>query len=382
MRILISAGEASGDLYASALATALRAVLPGASFFGCTGPRMRAAGVETVIDAASLNVVGLVEVIRHIPRIHGQFRKLAASATERRPDLAILTDAPDFHLRLAPKLRAMGVPVVYLVAPQAWAWRKGRIPAMRRDLNHLLCIFPFEEAFFRGHGVPATYIGHPLTRIVRPSMERKEFLSKHGLPLDRPLVTLLPGSRPGEIARHLTVLPAAVERIAGRAPASFVLATPAGLRQRLGFTFFTEPIGRAPIQHIEGETWDAIAHADLALAASGTVTIEAALLGAPMIAFYKVSPWSWWMGRYFVDVPFFSMVNLVAGKRVVPELIQDDCTPDALASHALELLANPAARDTMKRDLLDVSNRLATSRDPMETAAGIVMGIAQGEMRK
>lgn len=371
-RILISAGEASGDLYAAALVSALRARLSDATFFGCTGPRMRDAGVETVIDAASLNVVGLVEVVRHIPRIYVQFRKLLSAAEQRRPDLAILTDSPDFHLRLAPKLHRMGVPVVYLIAPQAWAWRKGRIPAMRRNLRHLLCIFPFEEAFFRGHGVHATYIGHPLPRIVRPSSTREEFFHRHGLATERPLVTLLPGSRPGEIARHLEILPAAVERIGPRA--SYVLATPSGLRQRLGAEFFTGPIGSAPIRHVEGETWDAIAHADLALAASGTVTIEAALLGTPMIAYYRVSEWTWWMGRYFVNVPFFSMVNLVAERRVVPELIQSDCTPARLAGEATRLLDDVGARNQMRRELGEVAARLATGRDPMETAADIVLG--------
>jgi lipid-A-disaccharide synthase len=372
--ILVSAGEASGDLYASALVNALRA-RTAATFFGTTGPRMRAAGVETVVDAASLNVVGLVEVVRHIPRIHGEFRKLLAAAERRKPDLAILTDSPDFHLRLAPKLRRMGVPVVYLVAPQAWAWRKGRIPAMRRDLTHLLCIFPFEEAFFRGHGVPATYIGHPLPRIVQPVSTRADFLSRHGLPSDKPLVTLLPGSRPGEIARHLRILPDTARLVGGLA--SFVLATPGGLRQRLGGGFFDDSIGSAPIRHVEGETWDAIAHADLALAASGTVTIEAAVLGTPMVAFYKVSGWSWWMGRYFVNVPFFSMVNLVAERRVVPELIQADCTAERLAAEASRLLADHEARERMRRELAEVRARLATDRDPMELAADIVLGIAR-----
>ncbi|MBM3736166.1 MAG: lipid-A-disaccharide synthase [Acidobacteria bacterium] len=367
MRILISAGEASGDLYASLLAAELRRRLPDTEFFGCTGPRMRAAGIETVVDAASLNVVGIVEVVRHIPRIHGEFRKLVAAAEQRKPDLAILTDSPDFHLRLAPKLRRMGIPVVYLIAPQAWAWRKGRIPAMRRDLSLLLCIFPFEEAFFRGHGVRATYIGHPLTRIVRPSMSRVDFFRKHGLPLDRPLITLLPGSRPGEVARHLRVLPAAAEEILKSLPASFVMATPAGLRPGLD--------GRT-IHAVDGETWDAIAHADLAIAASGTVTVETAILGTPMIAYYRVSEWTWRLGRHLVNVPFFSMVNLIAERRLVPELIQPDCTPGRIAAEALHLLRDPAARDSQRRGLAEVTARLATDSDPAGRAADAVLSLA------
>src|SRR6059036_3233559 len=160
-RVLISAGEASGDLYAASLAGKLRLAWPEADFYGCAGPRMRQSGVRPVVDAASLAVVGLVEVIVHIPRIYGEFRKLLAAAGSDRPDLAILTDSPDFHLRLAEKLKAMGIPVIYLVAPQVWAWRQGRLPQMRRVIDQLLCIFPFEEDYFRLNNIPVSYIGHP-----------------------------------------------------------------------------------------------------------------------------------------------------------------------------------------------------------------------------
>ena len=168
--ILVSAGEASGDLYASLVVEELRRTLPGTEFFGCTGPRLRAAGVRTVVDAASLAVVGLVEVVSHIPRIYGEYRKLLAAAAAGKPDLAILTDSPDFHLRVARKLHRQGIPVVYLVAPQAWAWRKGRVREMCRTIHRLLCIFPFEEEFFTRHGVRTTYIGHPLAGLVRPTL--------------------------------------------------------------------------------------------------------------------------------------------------------------------------------------------------------------------
>ena len=189
---------------------------------------MRAAGVRTVVDAASLAVVGLVEVIAHIPRIYREYRRLIAAAAAERPQLAILTDSPDFHLRVARRLKRMGIPVVYLIAPQVWAWRKGRLPLMRRTIDHLLCIFPFEEQFFRSHEVPATYIGHPLGRLVRPSISREEFIHRHGLDPGRPLVALLPGSRPGEAARHLPALLDAAARLARSMPVQFVLAAPSG----------------------------------------------------------------------------------------------------------------------------------------------------------
>jgi len=374
--ILVSAGEASGDLYAALLVDELRRRWPEARFFGCTGPRMRKAGVETVVDAASLAVVGLVEVVSHIPRIYGEYRKLQAAARATRPDLAILTDSPDFHLRLARKLHDQGVPVAYLVAPQAWAWRKGRIPGMRRTLSHLLCIFPFEEEFFRAHGLPATYIGHPLAGLVRPNFTREEFFRKHRLPSGRPLISVMPGSRRGEASRHLPILLDAVDRLYSAQAASFIL--PASVTTGAGF--FRERVGRAPIQVIEGENWDAIAHADLALAASGTVTVEAALLGTPMVTFYKVTAASWLMGRMLVRVPFYSMVNLIAGRAVVPELMQSQMTGERLASEALRLLRDVAARDAMRADLAVVTRNLAGSAPPMARAAAIVQELMEGQL--
>jgi lipid-A-disaccharide synthase len=369
--ILVSAGEASGDLYAAHLVEALRRRLPEASFFGCAGLRMQRAGVEAVVDASRLAVVGLVEVVRHIPRIYGEFRKLIAAARARRPQLAILTDSPDFHLRLAARLRRLGVPVLYLVAPQVWAWRKSRIRTIRRHLDRLLCIFPFEEEFFRRHGVEARYIGHPLARLVRPSLGREAFLRKYRIPPDRPLIVLLPGSRPGEIRRHLAPLAAAVERLRRTRAASFVLALPPGVAPAAGSRFW-EPFDRTPIQVIEGDTWNAIAHARLALAASGTVTIEAALLGTPMVAFYRVSRLSWWLGRLLVDVPFYSMVNLIAGKRVVPELMQNELTGEALAGEALRLLDEDCAH-RMRQELARVAAALSGDRDPFEEAASAAL---------
>jgi len=373
--ILVSAGEASGDLYAAALVERLRARLPGTEFFGCAGPQMRRAGVRAVVDAANVAVVGLFEVLRHIPRVYGEYRKLCRAAQRQKPRLAILTDSPDFHLRLARRLKRRGIPIVYLVAPQVWAWRRGRIPSMRRTIDRLLCIFPFEEEFFQRHGIPAVYIGHPLSRLVRPSLSKEEFFATHGLDPGRPLVALLPGSRRGEALRHLPALLAAVERIQQAHPASFVLAAPAGgfLGSDAGGTeIFRERIRGCPIQLIEGQTWDVLAHAELALAASGTVTIEAALLGTPMVTFYKVAGLSWWLGKSLVRVPFYSMVNLVAGQAIIPELMQNEMSGERLAAEALRLLSDPAARDRMRRDLKGVAARLSGAQDPMERAAGIV----------
>ena len=375
-RILVSAGEASGDLYASLLVAELRRRMPDAEFFGCTGPRLRAAGVRTVVDAASLAVVGLIEVVSHIPRIYGEYRKLLAAADESRPDVAVLTDSPDFHLRVARRLHRQGIPVVYLVAPQVWAWRKGRIRQIRRTVGRLLCIFPFEEEFFTRQGVNATYIGHPLAGLVRPSLTRDEFFRKHRLAPERPLVAVLPGSRRGEAARHLPALVDAAGRLYREQAVNLILPASA----TAGAGFFTARLGASPIRVIEGESWDAMAHSDLALAASGTVTVEAALLGTPMVTFYKVTAASWLAGKFLVDVPFYSMVNLIAGRAVVPELMQDQMTGENLAREARRLLSDSAARAAMKEGLAEVRNQLAGRSGAPERAARAVQEILEGNL--
>ena len=371
-KILISAGEASGDLYAAGLVDALRGLRPDVEFFGCAGPRMQKAGVRAVVDAHSLAVVGLVEVITHIPRIWGEYRKLLRAARAERPEIAILTDSPDFNLRVARRLRKLGIPVFYLVAPQVWAWRKGRLPMMRRTIDQLLCIFPFEPEFFARHGMEATYIGHPLTRLIQPSAGRADLRREFGIPDGTPLVALLPGSRTGEASRHLPILLDAVERLRASVTPEprFILAVPPGTVPE-GSTF-RERISRASIQLIEGKAWDVLVCADVALAASGTVTIEACLLGTPLVTFYRVNNLSWWMGKALVRVPFYSMVNLVAGRRIVAELIQDQMTAENLAREAQVLLQSEAAQEAMRRDLAEVAGKLSGPERPLEFAAALI----------
>ena len=371
-KILISAGEASGDLYAAGLVDALRRRRPDLEFFGCAGPRMQKAGVRPVVDAHSLAVVGLVEVIAHIPRIYGEYRKLLDAARAERPELAILTDSPDFNLRVARRLKKLGIPVIYLVAPQVWAWRKGRLGTMRKTIDHLLCIFPFELEYFTDHGIRTSYIGHPLAHVVKPSADRTELRRIFGIPDGAQVVALLPGSRVGEAARHLPILLDAVARLQREvAPAPhFILAVPPGtipIRSN-----FRERISAASIQLLEGKTWDVLVCADVALAASGTVTIEACLLGTPMVTFYRVNQFSWWMGKALVRVPFYSMVNLVAGRKIVPELIQDQMTAESLAREAAALLENEAAREGMRQDLAEVADKLSGPDNPLDVAAALI----------
>lgn len=359
-RILVSAGEASGDYYAAQLVRELRRRHPEIEFFGCAGPNLREAGVRAVIRSEDLSVVGIVEVIGHLPRVWRRFRELTRAAVRENPKLAILTDSPDFHFRVARKLKKARIPVVYLVAPQVWAWRKGRVKTMGRVIDRLLCIFPFEDEFFREHGVPVTYIGHPLTSRVRPSLTREEFFRKHNLDPGRPLVAVLPGSRRSEALRHLPELIRAAEILSRDRPLNFLLpASPT-----CGADFFRQPLAGSRIQPIEGEAWDAMAHCDVALAASGTVTVEAALLGAPMVTFYRVTGTSWAIGKLLVRVPFYSMVNLIAGRRVVPELMQEQMTGERLAAEVARLLNDAVERGKMKEELARVAGLLAPAGKP------------------
>lgn len=371
LKILISAGEASGDWYAAQLTAAIREAYPDAEFFGCAGPRMQKAGVRAIVDSSSLAVVGLVEVVGHIPRIYGEFRKLKQAIDDEKPDLAILTDSPDFHFRLLPQLRKHKVPTVYFVAPQVWAWRKGRLKTLQAYVDHLLCIFPFEEEFFRSNDVEATYIGHPLAHSIKPTLSRQDFLEKHRLRGDRPIVAILPGSRAGEAGRHLAPLASAVEILSRDRRITFAIGTPLGFSRRAGSDFW-KPFSGKSIQVLEGETWDLLAHSDLALAASGTVTVEAALLGCPMVTFYRVTAASWAMGKLLVRVPYYSMVNLVAGKQIVPELMQHELTGPNLAREAARLLDGDSARSLMKADLATAAQKLAGNADPMHNALAIL----------
>jgi lipid-A-disaccharide synthase len=369
-------------MYAAGVVECLKEKLPQATFYGCAGPRLQQLGVKPVIDAANLSVVGLAEVIGHLPRIYREYRKLVRYAREHLPDAAILTDNPDFHLRLARHLKKMNVPVFYLVAPQVWAWRQGRVKTIRQRVDKLFCLFPFEEPWFRQHGVDASYIGHPLAQTARTSGSKAEFFQRQALPPGKPVVVLLPGSRAGESRRHLPIVLDAVALLRKTLDLTVILATPKGFAERGIFQSFSERIQSLSIKVIENESWDAIGHADVALAASGTVTMEAAILGIPMVTFYKVTALSWHAGRRLVKVPFLSMVNLIAGRRIVPELMQADMTPENLAQAATLLLTDPLEASRMRQDLLRVRTLLAREGSPFGRAADAILQSLQVHQEK
>ena len=354
--IFISAGEDSGDLYGALLIQALRQRLGNVEFFGCGGEKMRAAGCETLVDARQLAMVGIVEVIPGLPRVWRAFHHIVDTLRKRRPALAVLIDFPEFNLRLAKKLKRAGIEVVYFIAPQVWAWRRGRLADLRQYVDRLLCIFPFEEEFFRKAGVRAEFVGHPLVGRVAPAMTSSQFRNLLGVPEKLPLIALLPGSRPREISLNLPPMLAAARRMAQEGDYGFLLAAASPRAAEFIRTHLGDAGQRFWV--VENHTYDAVAHASAAIVASGTATIETALLGTPMVVVYRVTTATWLLGRRLVRTPFFSMVNLVAGREIVPEFIQNRFQPEAVARAALDLLENPAANEEMRKALGEVVERL------------------------
>lgn len=359
---MVVAGEASGDAHAAELVIELRRRFPALHFFGCGGDQLAAAGCELLVSAHDLGVVGLAEVATHLPRIARLWRRLRRALRQRQPAGLILVDFPDFNLPLAAAARRTRIPVIYFVSPQIWAWRRSRVKRIRRTVARMLCIFPFEQAFYRAHGVSVAGVGHPLVERIaraRSSMPTAgDFRAQHAIPQSAELIALLPGSRRRELDFHLPTLFAAAAILAQEADIAFVLPVAPGLdpaRIRAAC-----PVALLPRLHLvpSSAMVPAVADARLALVASGTATVETALLGTPMVVFYKVSPWTYRLGRQLVHTPHFAMVNLIAGRALVPELIQHDFTAPALAAAARPLLADGPARTAMLEGLAEVRARL------------------------
>jgi lipid-A-disaccharide synthase len=351
-QIMISAGEASSEMYAARLAAVLQA-RTGAQLFGMGGPRMAEAGVELIADYHQVAVVGLWEVLHKIPSVISLQGRLAQEAAKRGASLAILVDSPSTHLGVARRLKRHKIPVGYFIGPQIWAWRPGRVRTIKRLVDRMVVIFPFEEKIYRDAGVAVDFVGHPLVDIVRPTMTRVKFAASHGLDASRPIVTLLPGSRRSEIAQHYGRIMEACARLANGPEkiegVQFVHAVAPGLSAE----FLARARGNhtVPVTRVEGATYDALAAADCAIVASGTATVEAALLGTPMVVIYRVTPVSAFILRRMIRTPFIGIVNLIAGKQVVPELIQEQFTPAAIEREVRKLLVSPQAREETKAEL-------------------------------
>jgi lipid-A-disaccharide synthase len=319
-------------------------------------------------------MVGIVEVIPGLPRVWKAFRHIVETLKARRPALAVLIDFPEFNLRLARKLNQAGIEVVYFIAPQVWAWRSGRLASLRQYVDRLLCIFPFEEEYFRKAGVRAEFVGHPLVGRVGPSMSESQWRSFLRLPQKLPLVALLPGSRQREISLNLPPMLAAARKIAENGDYAFVAAAASPQADELIRSQLGDSGQRFVV--VENHTYDAVAHASATIVASGTATIETALLGTPMVVVYRVTGATWHLGRRLVRTPFYSMVNLVAGRQIVPEFIQDGFQPDTVAEATLKLLRNPAANEETRARLSEVTERLRAPRDTNGAADAIARSVS------
>lgn len=375
MRILISCGEASGDLYAGALAEELQRQAPGVDIVGFGGDRLAAAGGRLIGHYERFSVTGLTEAVRVIPRSLAMIGRLTEAARELKPDVFVPIDFPDFNFRLMSRMHGLGVPVAYYISPQLWAWRPGRMKTMQRYVDRVLVIFPFEERLYREAGVPVEFVGHPLIGAAPAAPFRAvPWRQAHGLDPEAPTVALLPGSRRNELAHIVPTLVEALPLIRAQVPrVQFVVACAPNLPARLFEPLATHPL--APVL-VEGQTDDVLAGSDVAITASGTATVQCALHRRPMVVVYRLSSLTYRLGRSFALVDTYAMPNLIAGRRVVPELIQDGFTAAAVAEETVALLTDPVRHRDMREALGQVAASLggpgATAR-----AAAAVLDVAR-----
>lgn len=365
-------------MYGAQLIAALRRRCPAVEFFGAGGERMRAAGCEIVVDAADLSVVGITEILSHLPRIYARFRRLIREAGQRRPDLAVVIDSPAFNWRVARQMHKRGVPVVYYVCPQFWAWRQKRVRLLRKYVTKALVIFPFEEAFYRERGVDADFVGHPLADLPHPAISRENYAARHQLNPAKDWITLMPGSRVKEISMNLPIMLESAKRLDGGY--EYLLPVAPTLAPQVIGRQMKSPL---PIRLVP-EALPALWHSRAGIIASGTATVEAAMMSTPFVMVYRVSPITYALGRPRVKVSQFAMVNLIAGEEVVPELVQDQFTAEKVVTRVQEIIPYGPARDKMLEGLARVKALLrgpAQTRPtahPSDRAADIILGLLPG----
>ena len=378
---MISCGEPSGDLYAGALAAEIRRREPDADIFGFGGPRLTAAGGRLIGNFQGISVTGLTEALRVLPRSFAMLRLLTAAARDERPDVFVAIDFPDFNFRLMAAVHRLGIPVVYYISPQLWAWRPGRMQTMKQYVARVLVIFPFEEELYRRAEIPVDFIGHPLVDLIRVRAPRAALLREHGLEPAAPTVALLPGSRPNELRRIVPGIAAALPLIASRVPGvQFVVAAAPNLPDTLFAPLISAGCGFGRTAMVHERTDDVLAASDVVITASGTATVQAALHERPMVVVYKLSPLTYRLGKPFVRVDTYAMANLVAGKRIVAELIQDEFTSERVADECVRLLTDEELRQRTRDELRRVGERLggvgASGR-----AAEAVLAVARSNPR-
>jgi lipid-A-disaccharide synthase len=374
--LLVVAGEASGDLHGARLVTELRLLVPDLSVFGLGGDELRAAGLDPVAHSAEISVVGITEVLRILKRAREVFAALLAEVDRRRPAAAVLVDFPDFNLRLARELKKRGVPVVYYISPQVWAWRRRRVHTIARLVDRMLVLFPFEVDFYRRFGVDVVHVGHPLVDEVPQLASAWE----QGEPSGPYRLALLPGSRVSEVEVLLPVMLEAVRRLAHELPVEARLIRAPTIPLEL----LEEEIDLSglPVRIVSENRFAAIADSHVALCASGTATLEVGLLGTPMVMLYRLGTWTWLLAKLMVRLPFVSLVNLVLGRKVVPELLQGAASPDRIALEVEQILLDDREREEMRAALCEVRGRLgsggASGRAAREIADLLLRGL-QGE---
>jgi lipid-A-disaccharide synthase len=372
-QIMMVTGEASGDLYGSLIASEIKRIDPGITLIGVGGRGMESAGVEIVLDSTEISVVGIWEALVRLPRLRRALNRIKHEIAGRRPDLLMLVDYPGMNLRLAKSARRAGIKVMYYVSPQVWAWGGSRVKVIERNVDKMVVILPFEVEMYRRLGVDAVYVGHPLIDVVKTNVSREDFLGRLGVSAGSRLISLLPGSRRHEIRQHIGPLVGAARLLArGHPDRRFVMVALPSLEAEI-----TDEIKKAgvPIAVTSDLRHEAIAYSDLAITCSGTVTLEAALLGTPMIVIYKLAFFSWVLGRLLVRVPYISLVNLVARELVVPELLQADVNPASLASEAEAILEDEDRRRRMCEALARVRSGLGpggAARKAAEIAVSLV----------
>ena len=355
-RLLLSCGEASGDLYAGALVEALRRREPDIDVFGLGGERFAAAGGRLIADFHGMSVTGLAEALSVIPRSIATLRKLTKAAREQKPHALVVIDYPDFNFRLMRLIKKQGIPVVYYISPQLWAWRQGRIKLMKRSVDRVLPIFPFEADLYKRHGIDVRFVGHPLIDIAKPRLMRDAFLKKLNLDPGKPVLALLPGSRKNELERLAPVIASAVPAIAARVPGlQFVVARAPNLNDGL-----FEPFGLSgvTIRIADVQTDDVLNACDAVVTASGTATVQTALHGKPMVVLYKLSPATYRICKGPARVDMYAVVDLIPSHHTMVELIQDACTPEAVAAEAVRILTDEPYRSEMAAALDDVRRQL------------------------
>lgn len=378
---MLSCGEPSGDVYAGALTTEIRRLDPEAEVFGLGGARMAAAGGRLTADYAGLAATGLTEVLSVLPRTWATYQRLVQAARAERPDVFVAIDFPEVNFRLGASIASLGVPVVYYIGPQVWAWRRGRLRSMTRFVTRALVIFPFEERLYRAAKIPVTFVGHPLVDLATPALGRDTFRREYQLDPDAPTVAILPGSRPNELRMILPDLVAAAARIARARPAvQFVVARAPNLPDPLfePLAALTRATSRPPCV-VESQTDEVLVAADVVLTASGTATIQTAIHEKPMIVVYRLSPLTYWLGRRFVQVDAFGMVNLVAGRTIVPEFLQEAFTPEVVANEALRFFSDEAHAVRTRDELRAVREKLGGPGASCR-AAQQILEVARGDL--